>query len=100
MTNLEAIRAKMVPYELPEETLQLLLDEQELEPLGEYSRGFLPVIKRATIEGLYQCLTLTEESDNGSKLKYDPDALKDLIHHLEDDEEKARPTQVDMTRFW
>ena len=99
MTNLEAIRAKMVPYELPEETLQLLLDEQGLDPLGDYNRGILPLIKKAAIEGLYQCMTLTEESDNGSKLKYDTDAIRDLIHHLEDTEEK-RPVQVDMTRYW
>lgn len=100
MTNLEAIRAKMVPYELPEESLQLLLDEQGLEPSGVYSSGFLPEIKKAVIEGLYQCLTLTEESDNGSKLKYDPDALKDLIHHIEGEVLEKRPLQRDMTRFW
>lgn len=90
----------MVPYELPEESLQLLLDEQGLEPLGVYESGFLPVIKKAVIEGLYQCLTLTEESDNGSKLKYDPDALKDLIGHLEGEVKEKRPLQRDMTRYW
>lgn len=99
MTNIEAIKAKMVPYELPEDTLQILLAEQGLQPLDEFVIGLLPAIKAATIEGLYQCMTLTEESDNGSKLKYDTDALRDLIDHLKD-EEKKRPMQVDMSKYW
>lgn len=99
MTNIEAIRAKMVPYELPEDTLQLLLDEQGLEPLEAYTRAALPDIKKAAIEGLYQCMTLTEESDNGSKLKYDTDAIRDLIDHLKETEER-RPVQIDMTKYW
>lgn len=100
MTNLEAIRAKMVPYELPEETLLLLLAEQGLQDSDSFDIGMLPQVKKAAIEGLYQCMTLTEESDNGSKLKYDTDALKDLIRHLEGEAEKERPQQVFLTRYW
>lgn len=99
MTNIEAIKAKMVPYELPEDTLQILLAEQGLQPLDGFGIELLPAIKRATIEGLYQCMTLTEESDNGSKLKYDTDALRDLIDHLKEEEPK-RPQQRDMTHYW
>lgn len=94
----------MYPYELPEGTLELLLIEQGFD----YLEGSYDVetdgerMRKANIEGLYQVITLAEESDNGSKLKYDVDAIKGRISHLQKPEEReeARPLQIDKTHIW
>lgn len=105
MTLIEVLRNKMYPYELPEGTLELLLIEQGLEDASDSfdieEHG--EAMRKANIEGLYQVITLTEESDNGSKLKYNVDAIKNRITHLqrpEEREEEAKPMQIDKTRIW
>lgn len=105
MTLIEVLRNKMYPYELPEGTLELLLIEQGFEDASE-SFDLLEhgeAMRKANIEGLYQVITLTEESDNGSKLKYNVDAIKNRITHLqrpEEREEETKPLQIDKTHIW
>lgn len=104
MTNLEAIKAKMYPYELPEETLSFLLDEQGLTPSEDYTRDECRTsLLRAVIAALWQLITLTKEKDNGSEIQYDVDALKDLIKRYSDElgeEGEKRPQNRDMTGIW
>lgn len=99
MTMIEALAAKLKPYVLPDDSLQVILLENGLEESDEYSGGTdKESLKSCLIQALRQCKTLTEESDNGSKQKYDPDALDDLINELED--KSSRPIQIDMTAYW
>ena len=103
MTYLDAIKAKMYPYELPEETLEFLLDEQELTPSEVYSREKKTDLIKAVIAALWQCITLVKEKDNGSEVQYDVDALKDLIKQYSKDipeEEDAKPQNIDKTEIW
>ena len=100
-TNLEAIKAKMFPYELPEDTLEFLLDEQGLEPSEAYSRdsNHGPLIK-AVIAALYQLITLVKEKDNGSEMQYDPDQILALIKRYENEDPTKKPQNRDMTHIW
>jgi hypothetical protein len=104
MTVIEALRAKMYPYELPEDTLQVILIDRDLEPSEAYDTiDHSLELKFATLEGLYQVLTLTEESDNGSKQKYDVDALMKRIGRLEDEldvKNAVKPQHKDITEYW
>lgn len=106
MTNLDAIKAKMFPYEVPEETLEFLLDEQGLTSSAAYSRDAnYHQLLRAIIQALYQLITLVKEKDNGSEIQYDPDAMQELIkrysRELPDDEnEIQRPQNRDMSEIW
>ena len=104
MTNLDAIKAKMFPYELPEDTLEFLLDEQGLTPSEAYNKeeNKTDLIK-AVISALWQCISLSKEKDNGSEIQYDVDALKDLIARYSKDipeEEAVKPKNRDMTYIW
>lgn len=98
MTNLGAIKAKMFPYELPEDTLEFVLLEQGLQPSGAYDndKDHDSLIK-AVISALYQLITLVKEKDNGSEMQYDPDAIMKLIKRYEGNE---KPRNRDMTRWW
>ena len=99
-TNLDAIKAKMFPYELPEDTLGFLLEEQDLNPSDEYVKDTnAEGLKKAVINALYQLLTLTKEKDNGSEMDYDPDAIKDLIKRYEG-QDQLKPLNRDMTHIW
>lgn len=104
MTNLEAIKAKMFPYELPEETLEFLLDEQGLTPSEAYRREMHKTdLMKAVIAALWQCISLTKEKDNGSEIQYDVDALRDLIARYSKeipDEMSVKPQNRDMTPIW
>lgn len=104
MTNLEAIKAKMFPYELPEDTLEFLLDEQELTPSAAYSRADNHTsLLRAVIAALYQLITLAKEKDNGSEMQYDTDNLLALIKRYEQelpDDSSTKPQNRDMTHIW
>lgn len=97
MTNLEAIKAKMFPYELPEDTLEFLLNEQELVPSDAYEATNRPLLIKAVIEALYQLLSLVKEKDNGSEMQYDPDGIRDMIKRLEG---PLKPQNRDMTHIW
>lgn len=104
MTNLDAIKAKMFPYELPEDTLGFLLEDRDLTPSETYSREENRVqLIRAVIDALYQLLTLVKEKDNGSEIQYDPEAIMALIRRYSKDipeEETAKPQNRDMTDIW
>ena len=102
MTNLDAIKAKMFPYELPEESLEFLLDEQGLEPSEAYSRNKNQrQLTMAVISALYQLLSLKKEKDNGSEVQYDPAALKSLIKRYEQEcGISSRSINRDMTGIW
>lgn len=104
MTNLDAIKAKMFPYELPEETLSFLLDEQGLGASGAYNRNEnSTALTKAVINALYQLITLVKEKDNGSEVQYNTDAIKDLIKRYSKDipeEQVLKPQNRDMTHIW
>ena len=99
-TNLEAIKAKMFPYELQEDTLEFLLDEQELEPSEAYRRENHNALIKAVISALYQLITLVKEKDNGSEMQYDPDQILALIKRYENDDPAKKPQNRDMTHIW
>lgn len=100
MTNLDAIKAKMFPYELPEDTLEFLLDEQELTASDAYSRDNHVSLMRAVIAALYQLITLVKEKDNGSEMQYDPDQILALIKRYENEDPTKKPQNRDMTHIW
>lgn len=100
MTNLEAIKAKMFPYELPEDTLEFLLDEQELTASDAYSRDNHPSLMKAVVAALYQLITLVKEKDNGSEMQYDPDQILALIKRYENEDPTKKPQNRDMTHIW
>ena len=104
MTNLDAIKAKMYPYELPEETLSFLLDEQGLTPLGTYVKDNDRVaLLRSVIAGLWQCMPTKKEKDNGSEVQYDIDALNKLIKRYADElgeDGEVKPKNRDITHYW
>ena len=103
MSIIEAIKAKMYPFVLPEDALNLLLIEQGFgDSSEEYDVEDSEIkdkMRLAAIEGLYQCLPLKEEKDNGSALKYDTDAILRKIAHLEKTDETPGKAYVrDATR--
>lgn len=104
MTNIEALRALMRPYELAEDTCQILLLQQDLESSDEYSRDYEKQLYHAVVDALWQVITLTEESDNGSKQKYDVSLIRDLINRYsrkyEIDEVQEKSLNSDFTPFW
>ena len=99
-TNLEAIQLYIEPYELSEGKLEILLEEQGLQPDGDYDAvGDRPTMIKAVIRALYSLITLVEESDNGSKQRYDVDAIRDLIRYYEGGEDTQIKKMVrDATR--
>lgn len=102
-TNLEAIKAKMFPYELPEDTLEFLLEEQDLEPSVAYSKtDNRAQLIRAVINALYQLISLVREKDNGSEMQYDPDAILAMIKRYENEDQPVdkKPQNRDMTEIW
>lgn len=100
-TNLEVVKAKMFPYELEEDTLEILLEDEDLEPSSTYSRENKEPVIKVVINALYQLITLVKEKDNGSEMQYDTDKIMDLIHHYEKDEPvDKKPQNRDMTHIW
>lgn len=83
MTNLEAIQNYIEPYTLSDGKLELLLDEQGLQASKKYDRDTMQeAVIKAAIEGLYSVMTIQEESDNGSKVKYAVENVQKLINRL------------------
>jgi hypothetical protein len=103
MKTLDAIRAKMFPYELPDETLEFLLDEQDLQASEEYDKDTdRELLMKAVIAALYQLISLSKEKDNGSEVQYNPDAIMQLIRRYEDELKpvEKRGVNRDMTHIW
>ena len=103
MKTLDAIRAKMFPYELPDETLEFLLDEQDLQASSEYDKDSdRELLMKAVIAALYQLISLSKEKDNGSEVQYNPDAIMQLIRRYEDELKpvEKRGVNRDMTHIW
>jgi hypothetical protein len=93
----------MFPYELPDETLEFLLDEQDLQASSEYDKDTdRELLMKAVIAALYQLVSLSKEKDNGSEVQYNPDAIMQLIRRYEDELKPAsrRGTNRDMTHIW
>lgn len=100
-TNLDVVKAKMFPYELEEDTLEILLEDEGLEPSSAYSANDKRPVIKAVINALYQLIVLVKEKDNGSEMQYDTDKILDLIHHYEKDEPvDKKPVNRDMTFIW
>lgn len=103
MTNIEAIRAKMYPYDMPEATLEFLLDEQGLQASDSYeSLKHRAQLMQATINALHQLTTLAKEKDNGSEIQYNADAISSLIRRYENElkPESKRSGNRDITHRW
>lgn len=94
----------MFPYELPEETLGFLLEEQDLTPSAVYVKANDQTnLMKAVIAALYQLLTLVKEKDNGSEMQYNPEAIEELIKRYSRDipeEQERKPQNRDMTYIW
>lgn len=100
-TNLDVIKAKMFPYELEEDTLEILLEDEGLQPSSAYSAANKGLVIKAVVNALYQLIVLVKEKDNGSEVQYDPDKIMDLIKHYEkDDPVDKKPQNRDMTPIW
>jgi hypothetical protein len=55
MKCIDALRAKLFPYELPDETLEFLLDEQDLQASEAYDKDeYRTQLMKAVIAALYQ----------------------------------------------
>lgn len=104
MTHLEALQNYILPYEVGEGKLELLLAEQGLQAEDDYNikTSFRPMIK-AVIDTLWSLITLEKEKDNGSEIMYDVDAIRDLIkyyqHKIGEDDE-IKPKNIDITEYW
>lgn len=93
----------MFPYELPDETLEFLLDEQDLQASEEYNKDTdRELLMKAVIAALYQLISLSKEKDNGSEVQYNPDAIMQLIRRYEDELKpvEKRGVNRDMTHIW
>lgn len=93
----------MFPYELPDETLEFLLDEQDLQASSEYDKDTdRELLMKAVIAALYQLISLSKEKDNGSEVQYNPDAIMQLIRRYEDELKpvEKRGVNRDMTHIW
>lgn len=93
----------MFPYELPDETLEFLLDEQDLQASEEYDKDTdRELLMKAVIAALYQLISLSKEKDNGSEVQYNPDAIMQLIRRYEDELKpvEKRGVNRDMTHIW
>lgn len=101
-TNLVAIQCYIEPYELSEVKLELLLEDQGLQPDDIYNSADNKVsMIRAVIEALYSLISLEEESDNGSKQRYNVDAINKLIGHYKkqiDEQDETKSMVRDATR--
>ena len=103
MKCIDAIRAKLYPYSLPDETLEFLLEEQDLQASEAYDKDEHRVLLiKAVIEALYQVKSMKKEKDNGSEVDYDPEAISALIRKYEDELKPAgaRATNRDLTHRW
>jgi hypothetical protein len=103
MKCIDALRAKLFPYELPDETLEFLLDEQDLQASEAYDKDeYRTQLMKAVIAALYQVKSMKKEKDNGSEVDYDPAAIAALIRQYEDELKPAssRATNRDITHRW
>lgn len=103
MTNLEAIKNYIEPYEVSEGKLELLLSEQGLQVSLNYDAvGDKTPMYRAIVAALWSLITLTKEKDNGSELNYDVDAIRDLIKHYQGEigDPVSKPKHRDITHRW
>lgn len=93
----------MFPYELPDETLEFLLDEQDLQASEVYDKDeHRGALMTAVIAALYQVLTLSREKDNGSEVQYNADSIAKLIRRYENELKPAneRSGNRDITSYW
>ena len=79
MTNKRALRAILVPYTLPELTLEFLLTQQGLNADEEYDSSLEQSLYAAAVDALYQVRPTTKEKDAGSENNYDPSKVDELI---------------------
>lgn len=104
MTNIAALKAKMFPYSLPGEVLELLLEEQGLQAPDDYNNDTDRInLLKAAVSGLYQVITLKEESDGGSTVKYDIGKIEKLIKRYSNEagiEDDSKPINRDKTQYW
>lgn len=106
MTNLEAIRSYIEPYEVTDGKLRLHLEEVGLQPNQPYvAIRDLRTMGMAVIETLKSLLPLKQEKDNGSSITYDKDGLLALIKRWQAkagiaDDRSDKPQNFDMTNRW
>lgn len=103
MKCIDALRAKLYPYELPDETLELLLDEQDLQASEAYDKDeYKTQLIKAVIAALKQVKSTKKVKDNGSEIDYDPATISALIRDYENELKpaSARAINRDITYRW
>jgi hypothetical protein len=100
MTNIDAMKAAMFPYTMPDAPYEFLLAEQGIDPTQEYVAGDnSQAFYKAVIAALYQLVVLIEEKDGGSSQKYDTDKILAKIAALEKENGLAAGME-DITSYW
>lgn len=105
MTIREAISARIQPYTLPDDTLEVLcLDCGIEDPDDDYDPEDSKVaVTKAVIAALGQLTTITREQDHGSTQTYDPEFLEKRIHALNrelEEEDLVQPKNEDISEWW
>lgn len=105
MTIAEAIAARIQPYTLPDDTIEIIALDNGIDDVeDEYDSETLKVaVTKAVIAALGQLTTLTREQDHGSTQTYDPEQLQSRIAALKreiEEEDLARPQNEDISEYW
>jgi hypothetical protein len=100
MKNIDAMKAAMYPYTLPDAPYESLLAEQGIDPAQEYVAGENPKsFYKAVVAALYQLIVLIEEKDGGSSQKYDTDKILAKISAIESEYDLKKGME-DITSYW
>lgn len=104
MTIKEAIVARIQPYTLPDDTIELLALDCDIDDIeDDYNSSLKTAVTRVVIAALGQLTTLTREQDHGSTQTYDPELLQKRIIALRNEIDEAdfsRPKNEDITEYW
>lgn len=103
MTNLQAYRAAIRPYNLPKDSLEFLLLQQGLQLEDDFDTENAKEFYSAVVDGLMMVITLTKEKDAGSENDYDTDKIMDRINFYRrkyDIEDDTDYEFIDRTSEW
>lgn len=85
MTNFEAISARLYPYNVDDNLINVACEDVSLPVDGKYVPGNKPAAIKATIDVLKQLIVLASENNGGYSLGYDPYKLSQRIYNLAKD---------------
>ena len=85
MTNFEAISARLYPYNVDDNLINVACEDVSLPAEGKYTpENKIPATK-ATIDVLKQLIVLASENNGGYSLGYDTEKLSQRIYNLAKD---------------